>query len=201
MKQENIRWPIAVKTRRLVLRPYKLNDYDIWIAAYTGRKPKQHKYDGGPHHAKETSKKWFRKLVAKHTRLAKKDDCYVFGIFEKSTGKHLGTIDISTISRDWYQWCNLGYVVHNTAQRRGIGKEAARAGLKIAFNHLAYKRVEAAINVDNWRSIRLAKSLGMKREGLRKEYIYDNNQWEDHVVYTALNPRKKKRSYKMMYRR
>jgi L-amino acid N-acyltransferase YncA len=36
-----------------------------------------------------------------------------------------------------------------------------------------------AINLDNRRSIALAKSIGMQREGIRKHFIYENNQWVD----------------------
>ena len=193
-----VKWPIVVRSKRLELRPYKIQDYQAWIDAYTKRKPKQHKYDGGPHDPKETPKKWFRKLIAKHSRLAKNDKVYVFGIFDRVSRRHLGTIDIATICRDWYQWANLGYVIHNTEQGNGYGKEAARIGIAIAFTKLGYKRIEASINLDNRRSIYLAKVIGMKRESIRKEYIYENKQWIDHVIYVALNPAKQKKIYFML---
>lgn len=196
--KKKLKWPLSIQTRRLVLRPYRITDYAAWIEAYTKRKPKQHKYDGAPHDPKETPKEWFRKLVAKHTRLAKNDKVYVFGIFDRATKRHLGTIDIATICRDWYQWANLGYFIHNTVQGNGYGKEAAKAGMKIAFEKLGYKRVEAAINLDNQRSIGLAKAIGMKSGGIRKEYIYENKKWVDHVIYVAINPRKDRKSYPLL---
>jgi RimJ/RimL family protein N-acetyltransferase len=195
MKKRKIEWPIVVRTKRLELRPYKLNDYECWKEAFTKRKPKQHKYDRGPLSAKYANKSFYRKLYFRHERYAKKDQCFPFGIFDKRTGAHLGVIDISTICRDWYQWASIGYVVHNTYQGRGYGKEAVRAAIKVAFTKLGYKRVEASIRPDNRRSMRLAKSLGMRREGIRKEYIYDNKRWEDHVIYVALNPARRKKAY------
>lgn len=198
MKKRKIAWPIVVRTKRLELRPYKLSDYECWREAFTQRKPKQHKYDCGPLSEKEVSRAFYRKLYFRHERYAKKDLCYPFGIFDRKTGAHLGFIDISTICRDWYQWASIGYVVHNTCQGKGYGKEAVRAGIKIAFTKLGYKRVEASIYPDNRRSIRLAKSLGMKHAGVRKEYIYDNKKWEDHVIYAALNPAKGKKNYFML---
>ena len=182
-KPVKVKWPIIIRTRRIELRPYKLSDYQAWHTAFTQRKRQQHKYDRGPLPLEQTSRAFYRKLYFRHERLAKHDICYPFGIFDRKTGAHLGVIDISTICRDWYQWASLGYVIHNTYQGRGFGKEAARAAIQVAFRKLGYKRVEASIYPDNRPSIRLAKALGMNREGIRREYIYDHKKWEDHVVY------------------
>lgn len=48
-------------------------------------------------------------------------------------------------------------------------------------------RLEVAINLDHVRSIRLARSIGMRREGIKGRYIYENSKWTDHIVYVA-NP-------------
>ena len=196
--KKKIPWPITVRTKRIELRPYKLSDYEIWKEAFTKKKPKQHKYDSGPLDRKRLTKSFYRKLYFRHERLVKKDECYPFGIYERKTGAHIGVIDISTICRDWYQWANLGYRIHNTYQNRGYGREAAEAAIRIAFKHLGYKRVEASICPDNWRSIKLARSLGMKREGMRKEFIFDNGRWDDHVIYAIVNPKQRKRAFPML---
>jgi RimJ/RimL family protein N-acetyltransferase len=47
--------------------------------------------------------------------------------------------------------------------------------------------LEAAINLDNKASIRLAKSIGMKREGIKKRYWFEYEKWTDHLIYVA-NP-------------
>lgn len=179
---------IKIFTRRLVIRPYTESDYEVWLKAYTGRKPKQHKYDGGPHNPKETPRAWFVRLVKKHQRLAKEDRVYVFGVFHRKTKEHIGTLDFATIQRHNMNWANLGYVVHNTSQGLGYAKEFVTAGVEaIAFNKLGYKRVEAAINLDNKRSIRLAKSVGMARECIRPQFFYENEEWVDHVIYTLIS--------------
>lgn len=198
MKKKKVAWPIVVRTRRLEIRPYRLGDYGTWLKAGIGRKKKQNKYDYGPRPARYSNKAHFRKLCARHNRIARKDQCYPFGIFDRKTGAFLGVVDVSTITRDWYQWASVGYQINNTSWGRGYGKEAVRAAIGIAFKQLGYKRVEASIRPDNWRSIRLAKSLGMKREGRRNEYIFDNGEWEDHVIFTIVNPRRAKRSYPML---
>lgn len=183
---------IKIQTKRMIIRPLEFSDYEIWLKAYTGRSAKKHKYDGGPHDPKETPKSWFTKLVKKHSKKALNDDVYVFGVFDRKTKEHVGSLDFATIQRYNMSWANLGYVVHNTQQGKGYAKEFVEAGIhKIAFKILKYKRIEAAINVDNKRSINLAKSVGMKKECIRPEFFFENGAWADHVIYTILSQSKK----------
>ncbi|MET3829428.1 RimJ/RimL family protein N-acetyltransferase [Paenibacillus sp. DS2363] len=51
------------------------------------------------------------------------------------------------------------------------------------FEHLKFHRIEAHINVDNTTSMKLAESVGMEFECLRKGFIHENNEWTDHLVY------------------
>ena len=154
---------IKIRTKRLVIRPLEFSDYEAWLRAYTGRSAKKHKYDGGPHDPKKTPKSWFTKLVKKHREKALIDEVYVFGVFDRTTKEHVGSLDFATIQRYNMNWANLGYAVNNTHQGKGYATEFVQAGIqKIAFKILKYKRIEAAIKVDNKRSINLAKSVGMK---------------------------------------
>lgn len=183
---------IKIQTKRLVIRPLEFSDYAAWLKAYSGRYPRKYKYDGGPHDPKETPKKWFIKLVNKHRKIAKEDKFYVFGVFHRKTKEHIGSLDLATIQRYNMNWANLGYAVHNTHQGQGYAKEFTSAGIeKIAFTKLGYKRVEAAINLDNKPSIKLAKSIGMKKECVRPEFFFENGAWADHVIYTSISKSKK----------
>lgn len=97
-----------------------------------------------------------------------------------------GNIDLSTIRRGEYQWAILGYEIHNQHWKQGFGKEAVRAALIAGFETLGYHRIEAAINIDNQASIALAQSLGMQRECIRRGFLYEKQQWVDHLIYVAI---------------
>lgn len=137
--------------------------------------------------AKKCSKGDFRKIMRRHERMAKQDRCYVYGAFDKKTGTLIGVVDIFVIVRDHYQMGNLGYQIHNRYWGKGYGKEATYAALKIGFRDLKLNRLEAAINLDNPRSVGLAKSIGMRREGIKRRYIYENEEWTDQITFIA-NP-------------
>ncbi len=108
------------------------------------------------------------------------------GSSDRQTEQHLGNIDLSTIRRGDYQWAILGYEIHNQHWKQGFGKEAVRAALIAGFETLHYHRIEAAINLENQASIALAQSVGMQRECIRRGFIYENEQWVDHLIYVAL---------------
>lgn len=174
-------------TRRMILRPYRLSDYPTWRDAYVNCLPKRNKYDKGPLAREKCSLREFRKIMTRHERMAKADRVYVYGAFLKSSGVLVGVVDVFVIVRDCYQMGNLGYQIHNRYWGRGYGKEAAIGALKIGFSHLKLNRLEAAVDLDNPRSLRLAKSIGMRREGVKKRYLFEDGKWTDNVVFAA-NP-------------
>jgi len=175
------------KTRRLVLRAIKLNDYQAWFDAYTKRRPAQSRWDVGHFTAEKCSKEIFKKVISEHKQLANNDDYYRYYVFEKKTGAIVGQIDFDIFVRETHQFANFGYQIYNQHWGRAFGREASRAGLKIGFKHLKLNRLEAAINLDNKKSIRLAKLIGMRREGIKKRYWFEDGKWVDHLIYVA-NP-------------
>lgn len=174
---------ITCETKRLILRPYLSSDYKAWSKGYAERKPSIHLYDDGPYEKQWISKKYFWQTLRAFKEQAEKDELFVFGIFHKKTGQHLGHVDLATILRKNTQWANLGYSVHNQFQNKGYAKEAALAVIGIGFNNLGYNRIEAAINKDNLRSIAVAKAIDMKKECIRKKFFFDDNQWIDQIIY------------------
>lgn len=178
---------VETKTRRLVLRALKSSDYKAWYDAYVNPKPKQSKWDRGPLDPKLCTRRWFNKIRKEHQDLARKDDYYRYYVFEKKSGAIVGQIDFDIFVRGSHQFANFGYQIYNRHWGKGYGQEAAQAGLRMGFKQLKLNRLEAAINLDNRKSIRLAKTIGMRREGIKKRYWFENGKWEDHLIYVA-NP-------------
>lgn len=177
----------TVHTRRLTLRVLTGKDYEAWFDGYVNRKPAQSKWDTGPRDKKECTKAIFTKLMHRLAKLANEDDYYRLYVFEKKTGNIVGEIDFDVYVRSTHQFCNFGYQIYNPYWGKGYGQESAKAGLKIGFKDLKLNRLEAAINLDNKKSIRLVKAIGMQKEGIKKRYWYENEKWVDHIIYVA-NP-------------
>ncbi len=173
----------TTETDRLIIRPYKEDDYLEWITSFHNRLPSQHKYDEGYVDMSACNENWFKELVEKHQQLALSDKAYVFGVIRKEDQAQLGVIDFSTLIRDDFQWGRFGYTIHNQFWRQGYGKEAVKAAITLAFENLHYHRIEAHINLDNIPSIKLAESVGMEYECIRKGFIYEFGEWTDNLIY------------------
>ncbi len=175
------------KTKRLILRPLHKDDYEVWYDAHVNGYPQFNKWDMKPKLASECSRKTFLNLLKRLEGLAKKDDYYRYYVFEKKSKTLVGEIDFDIFLRSTHQFANFGYTIFNRYWGLGFGVEASLAGLHIGFKQLKLNRLEAAINLDNKKSIRLVKAIGMRDEGIKKRYWFEYGKWTDHRIYVA-NP-------------
>ncbi|WP_339212670.1 GNAT family protein [Solibacillus sp. FSL W8-0372] len=171
------------ETERLVIRMLESKDYSAWLSAFENRHPSQHKYDEGRIDMSICTKEWFEDMIHNHQRKAIEDSVYVFGVFLKEDATHIGSIDFSTIMREDFQWARFGYTIHNQFWQQGYGKEAVKAAISLAFDKLNYHRIEAHINLDNTASIKLAESVGLQYECIRKGFIFEFGEWTDNLIY------------------
>lgn len=170
------------QTQRLIIRPLEKNDYHSWYNGYSNSKLAQYKYDKGQLDLLEKTESWFYTLVRNQQEAIKEDDIYYFAIFDKR-GQHIGMIDLKTLSRDNFQWAELGYFIHNQFWRRGYAYEALVEIVTQAQQILHFHRIEAHVNLDNEPSQKLLEKVGFHFECIRKGFIFENGQWTDHFVY------------------
>ena len=79
----------------------------------------------------------------------------------------------------------LGYFISNRFWGRGFGKEAVLAMIDIAFRDIKLHRIEAGIEPSNRRSILLVRSIGLRKEGLKRRAVFLRGYWNDLVMYSA----------------
>lgn len=176
-----------VKTKRLVLRPYRLSDYEKWFDYIVNRNPKNKSWDLQPQPANKCRRSDFKAMLKKQKAWMAKDENYRLGIFHKKTGDLIGMIDFHIYARRSTQFANFGYAINDRYWGHGYGREAAKAALKVGFKQLKLNRLEAAITPGNKKSINLAKRIGMRKEGVRKKFWFWNKRYEDQIIYVA-NP-------------
>lgn len=112
----------------------------------------------------------FKEKVKRHRSRGKDRIHFIFGIFEKKTGELIGTLDLLTINEQ-IGWGNLGYHIQNQYYSKGYATEASRLALTIAFKQLNFHRIEAAMEMDNHASKKVAIKSGLKYEGIRKKFF------------------------------
>lgn len=177
------RFRLAAESDQVMIRLHEEKDYENWYYHYQIRRPPQHKFDEGPLDLSRCTWEWFQAIVNQHQQLASQDISYVFGVFRRSDGAHLGVVDLSTLMRDHFQWGRVGYTIHNQFWRRGYAKESVRLLLKLAFHQLYFHRIEAHIDTENLPSVKVAQSAGMSLECVREAFLYDFNEWRNCYIY------------------
>ncbi len=160
---------MIARSQRIELRPYLAGDFDSWLTGNLWRKKKQNEFDTKPQPRKNLTRAFFNKRKRNLEKRAAERSCFIFGIFHRHTGEHLGVIDLYIISPRSH-WANLGYLVLNQHWGNGFGPEAASLALEIAFKQLDLLRVEASCELHNKASARVALKAGMFEEGLRRKY-------------------------------
>ncbi len=91
---------------------------------------------------------------------------------------------------DWdrhHRRAMLGYDFDRAYWGRGFGSESVRALIRFGFEQMQLNRIEAPTIVDNVESVHLLEKLGFQREGIRREYSYeDDGAFHDSAMYGLL---------------
>jgi RimJ/RimL family protein N-acetyltransferase len=175
---------LQIETERLIIRPFKKDDYLNWYTQFDNRLPSQYPYDDGrPSNMSSSTEDWFSNWITGFDHSAKNDEMYILGIFRKEDGVNVGKIELITILRMDYQWAMMGYSIHNQFWKKGYGTESVLAATEAFFSTLDFHRIELHINVDNTPSIKLAEKAGYIFECKRKEFSFENEKWTDFLIY------------------
>lgn len=84
----------------------------------------------------------------------------------------------------------IGIVIQNQKERnQGFGKEALQLLIDFSFNQLQVHQLFANIGVDNESSLNLFATFGFQRIGIKKDWIYSNNSFQDEAIFQLLNPK------------
>jgi ribosomal-protein-alanine N-acetyltransferase len=174
-----------LKTKRLVIRPLAMTDYKNWKAAHLQSVQTRNIWDHSLLPPEELKRNYFLKDLKNRKLQSEADHTYIYGIFLKSTGEYLGEITVMNVVRGKIQTGSLGIGLLNNNWGVGIGKEIGSAMPKLVFKEIGLHRVEGAVEAANKRSVGLAKSVGLKREGLKKKAALLRGKWVDLVLFAA----------------
>ncbi|BDU50167.1 GNAT family N-acetyltransferase [Haliovirga abyssi] len=116
-----------------------------------------------------------------------KKELFRVWIFRSGEEKILGTVALSNIIYGVFKSCHLGYKFDKDEVGKGYAIESVKKVIEYGFNELKLHRIEANIMPKNKRSLNLVKKLGFEEEGLAKNYLKINGEWEDHLHMVKFN--------------
>ena len=125
-------------------------------------------------------------------RSSREDFCAMF-LRARDDRRLLGVFNLSQVVRGKFQNAYLGYYAFAPSEGRGFMSEGVALLLRYAFTRLKLHRVEANVQPENSRSIRLLERAGFRREGYSPRYLKIGGKWRDHerwaICREDLSPR------------
>ena len=83
----------------------------------------------------------------------------------------------------------IGIVIHNDSNKNsGIGKEALGLLINYSFNKLQLHQLYANIGTNNVPSIKLFTTFGFEKIGVKKDWNFLDNTYQDEAVFQLINP-------------
>ncbi|GAA1674525.1 GNAT family protein [Fodinicola feengrottensis] len=172
-----------VKTDRLLLRPFQLDDLDALHDIESRPEVALYEY-WGPRTREESAEALSRKAAQNGT--AAEGEWLGLVICLADTGELIGDVSLKWASEKWRQG-ELGYVLSPDHQGRGYATEAAKAVLRLGFHEFALRRIQAGADARNTASIKVMERLGMRREAHFRGCAFVKDEWCDEVIYALLD--------------
>ncbi|MFC0551376.1 GNAT family N-acetyltransferase [Planotetraspora thailandica] len=108
-------------------------------------------------------------------------------VYERETGAVAGYVTLNSIIRGRLQSAAIAYAAFAPFGGRGYMSEGLGLVVRHAFENLRLHRLEAQIQPDNTRSIKLVQRAGFRYEGLAPELLFIDGAWRDHERWVLLN--------------
>ncbi|QTL47659.1 GNAT family N-acetyltransferase [Priestia aryabhattai] len=108
-----------------------------------------------------------------------------WGIERLDTGELIGTVGFNQWNQK-HKRAEIGYELHPQHWGHGYASEAASAVMTYGFDTLQLVRIGAVVFLENKASQHVLKKLGFQKEGVLKNYMYQNGKAHDTFVYSSL---------------
>jgi RimJ/RimL family protein N-acetyltransferase len=169
-----------IRTERLLLRPYRLEDVDA-VYAYE-RLPETARYLENEPMSLAEAKALVNRRIGSST-LAGVGEVLNLVVELAQTGALVG--DCVLFWRSEGQ-AEVGYVLHPAHHGHGYATEAVGALLRLGFEDLGLHRVAARCDARNTASERVMQRAGMRREAHLVQSEFIKGEWTDELIYAIL---------------
>lgn len=169
-----------LETRHLILRAMTRDDVQD-VFAYASDEEVTRFLRWGPHGSLEETESYVGEVLREYKE--GRDGPWV--VEYKETGRVVGSIHLMSISAQ-HSKAEVGFVLSRPYWNRGLMSEALTGVLAYSFESLGLNRVEGFCLVDNRAGIRVMERVGMKREGVLREYLFQKGAFRDFVLYSML---------------
>ena len=173
---------LPLRTERLELRPFEVNDLDAYLA-YRSREDVA-RYLLQPPLDRAGGAAALQKAMAAKT-LTHEGDHLDLAMVRLDTGELIGDVLLMYRSIE-HRMAELGFSLHPDHHGQGFAREASERLLQVAFEDLGLHRVTGRCDARNDASSGLLRRLGLRQEAhfVRNELV--KGEWVDELVFALL---------------
>ena len=171
-----------LRTERLDLRPYEVNDLDHQRAMH-GR-PEVVRYLYWEVQTDEQLRANLEKKVARRVLRGEGDGLSLLGVV-RDTGEVVGEAALFWTS-ETHRSAEVGFTLKPEFQGHGYATEMAAEMLRLAFAELGLHRVVGRLDARNTASAAVLERLGMRREAHLVENEWVKGEWCSELDYAVL---------------
>src|SRR5690606_34305364 len=122
--------------------------------------------------------------IATHMPLFERGDAVILAITNRTSRDVVGATGLTLDAE--HDRAELGYWIGVQHWGRGYATEAAAALVAYGFEHLGLNRIYATHLLRNPMSGRVMEKIGMREEGVLRQYVKKWGEYEDIVVRSIL---------------
>lgn len=177
-----------LKTHRLTLRLGEADDIPAILHYYRVNRAYLEPFEPQRPDSFYTRDFWKNVLASRATDFHTGYAVKLLILLQNQPDQVIGTINLNTIVRGALHGATLGYSLSAQHQGNGYMTEAGQRLIAYAFDDLNLHRLMANYMPHNHRSANVLKRLGFQIEGIARDYLFINGQWQDHVMTSLVNP-------------
>jgi ribosomal-protein-alanine N-acetyltransferase len=175
-----------IRGDRVWLRVPQMSDYGEWAHLRGGSEGFLRPWE--PEWAPdELTRSAFRRRLRHYQRDMRDGVGYAFFLLRNGDNTLLGGATLTNARRGVSQSISIGYWIGAPYARQGYMTAALKALVPFVFENLGFHRLEAACLPSNAASRTLLEKCGFRHEGLARKYLRINGQWQDHLLYAAID--------------
>ena len=171
---------------QVYLRPPARGDWTAWVALRAASRAYLEPWEPSWSGDALTRKAFMRRLRV-HAINSQTDKGYAFLIFSRRSDDLVGGVSLNHVRRGIGQTASVGYWIGERYARHGYMTDALAGLLPFAFDSLGLHRIDAAVLERNAASRRVLEKVGFTREGVARQYLRIDGEWQDHVIYGMLS--------------
>ncbi len=175
---------LRIEGAGVYLRPPRGGDYKPWAALRADSRADLEPFeprwavDELEHKAYRRRMRIWRREMSKGTGLP------LFTFTQEGT--LLGGVRLANLAYGVQQTGSVGYWIGSKYAGQGYMGKAMAALLPFYFREMGMHRLEAACLPHNEASIKVLTRAGFQREGISRQYLMINGQWQDHLRFAVV---------------